>query len=40
MDKLGSWLAIAAVVIGLFIVGWLLSGGGGNPMGKKKKKKS
>jgi hypothetical protein len=40
MDKLGSWLAIAAVVIGLFVVGWLLSGGGGNPMGKHKKKKS
>jgi hypothetical protein len=39
MDKLGSWLAIAAVVIGLFFIGWLLSGGGGNPMGIKKKKK-
>jgi hypothetical protein len=39
MDKLGSWLGIAAVVIGLFVVGWMLSGGGDNPMGKNKKKK-
>jgi hypothetical protein len=40
MDKLGSWLAIAAVVIGLFAAGWPLPAGGDNPMGKKKKRKS
>ena len=39
MDKLGYWIGIAAVVFGLFVVGWLLSAGGDNPMGKIKKEK-
>ena len=39
MDKFGYWIGIAAAVIGLFVVGWLLSAGGDSPMGKKKKKK-
>jgi hypothetical protein len=40
MDHLGSWrawLILAAVTIGLFVLGWMLSIGG-NPMGKNKKK--
>ena len=40
MDKFGYWIGIAVAVIGLFVVGWLLSAGGDNPMGKKKKKSS
>lgn len=40
MDEFGYWIGIAAAVIGLFVVGWLLSAGGDNPMGKKKKRKS
>lgn len=36
MDKLGTWVAIGAVVIGFFILAWLLFS---DPPAKKKREK-
>ena len=36
MDKLGTWLAVAGVVIGFIVLAWLLFSD--NPTDKKKKK--
>jgi len=36
MDKIGTWLALAAVTIGFIVLGWLLFSE--NPSDKNKKK--